>query len=164
MLSSAWWRVVAGVVAFGCTVGATWWLASCERDYGGEDQIARFRRTHPVEARQYTDLRPASLRAAMMLVLENNTDAASVARSVKMKWGDVPELGKYADLVLRVETDKLQHLQAMVRDFERDSATGGMIVDYVWADEGKEETGLLVLKGGDVVRRQAFVTTTRRAG
>ena len=156
-----WIAACAALLLSGATALVTWHVASRASNDPDHAEIAAFRRVHPVESRQFTELRPASLRAAMMLVIENNTDAATIAQSIKRKWGNVPGVSEYADNAISVETEKLDRIHRMVDDFERDTASGGVLFDYICRDDAKEETGLLVLRGGHIVRKVAFVSHAR---
>jgi hypothetical protein len=160
--SKIYWAAAGTAVLLICgTAVMTWRVVSRLSGDRAQEEVAAFRRTHPEESRQFTEMRPASLRAAMMLVVENNTDAASVAQSIKRKWGNVSGVSEYADNVILQETEKLDRIHRMVEDFERDTANGGVPFDYVRRDDSTEETGLLVLKDGNILRKTVFVSQLR---
>lgn len=161
LLSFSLLRFLIGATILSGVIILTWWFTSRSNGCRYRDEIADFRRKQTAESAQFTDLQPASLRAAMMLIVENNSDASSIAKSVKEKWGNVPEISAYSDRVLKNETAKLTRIQRMVEDLEHDRTNGGVLFDYVWSDGNKEETGLLVLHAGHIVRKIALISRFR---
>jgi hypothetical protein len=122
------------------------------------DPVADFRRKHPSEARAYTHIYPVGTDMYDMIFRVKSVTISGIGHSLKERFGDAATLADYADRILKQEAKAIQEWERLFAQLQAASTNGGFICEYGWSDGKTKETGLLVLKSGDVVKREPWLT------
>ena len=81
-----------------------------------------------------------------------------IGSSLKERFSNVPELSTYAEVIVSNETKAFEAWDQRLKDLRKEIASGGAVCEYEWSDGKTRETGILVLKSGEVVKRDAWLT------
>jgi hypothetical protein len=132
-------------------------LAGCCTDptYG---PVAEFRRKHPEEAKRFSALYPTSLSAYGILLGDRMAQFNAVLAGMKQRFGDTPGLKDYADQSAAELGGQARHALDHFSDLVAKSSNGGALCEYEWSDGKIKETGLLILKGGEVIEKESWLT------
>lgn len=139
----------------GCLIG---WIAVGLLAIGycrsnGDDPIGKFREKQPQEAKKYTYLEIASLKAARLITARGQRDAWNVAATVLAKFGDLPGVREYAEKVVENERKNVEMFEKDMDSLEGERANGGSVCEYERTEGEMMEIGFLVLRNGEVVKR-----------
>jgi hypothetical protein len=118
--------------------------------------VCEFQKTHPQQAQKYSHLAPVTLIRYRDLLAGRGTYMQIFADKLKQNFGNVPGMQDFADEELTLESkNRIAKLHAY-NEMEELAKNGGCICEFEWSDKTNYEFGLLVLKGGNVVKRDVF--------
>jgi hypothetical protein len=123
-----------------------------------DDAVGLFRRKNPVEARQYVYLNPVNLDTYSMVIGERMGAISVIINGMKQRFGETPGVNEYADYFLHELGEDKRHVETLFHELKAASSGGGAICQFEWNDGKAREIGLLVLKSGEVVRREMWLT------
>jgi hypothetical protein len=122
------------------------------------DPVLVFRQRHPVEARSYSQLYPVSLKSYRELAQLRSDRVGDIIAVAKQKYADVPGLNDYADGILKADTEMWQNVERYLADVGEALPDESSLYEFEWTDGKKIETGLLVLRSGEIAKRKVWTT------
>lgn len=120
--------------------------------------VAEFQRKHSAEFGKYTYLNPVSLDTYKVIWGERAGSASYILGETERRFGNEQGVKEFVKTMLQREAEDRQKILKFCRDLEEASSNGGVICQYEWSDGKTKETGFLVLKSGEVVKREPWVT------
>jgi len=120
--------------------------------------VAEFQRKHPAEFGQYAYLNPISFDTYKAVWGERAGSASFILGEVERRFGNEQGVKEFVRTMLRQEAEDRDRIIKFCRDLEEASANGGVVCQYEWSDGKERETGFLVLKSGEVVKRAPWLT------
>lgn len=120
--------------------------------------VAEFQRKHSAEFEKYTYLNPVSLDTYKAIWGERAGAASYILGETVRRFGNEQDVKEFVKTMLQREAEDRQRILKFCRDLEEASSKGGAICQYEWSDGKTKETGFLVLKSGEVVRREPWIT------
>jgi len=141
------------------------WLAlltaGCCSTAGAFNPVAEFQKKHPAESKNYEYIHPTSLDIYYILYGTDSGRIVSIATTIKQRFGAMPGVTQYADRVLEQDGDVFRKLDGDFRSLKHAAADGGTLCQYKWSDSKITETGFLVLRQGDIVKRDPWLTENK---
>ena len=135
-------------------------LTGCCLDRGNE-QVIKFRRASPKEFNNYVYIYPVSLDTYYYLHGQQRgaiTSLIRVAEIEERKYGTTPGLKEHLETWAKEAGTNQMFEVENYRDLEKSAADGGVICQFKWDDGKTCEMGMLVIKGGVVIKRDVWVT------
>jgi hypothetical protein len=120
--------------------------------------LARFKKNHPVEAAAYTHLYPVNLENYKVLDQLRSDKAGDIIVVMKQKFSEVPEVGDYADRLLKTDDEMWKNAERNIAELGEAFAPGSALYEFEWTDGRRSETGLLVLKSGEIAKREVWTS------
>jgi hypothetical protein len=121
-------------------------------------QLARFKKNHPGEAAAYTHLYPVNLGNYKVLDQLRSDKAGDIIVVMKQKFSEVPEVGDYADRLLKTDDEMWKNVERNVAELGEACAPDRALYEFEWTDGRRVETGLLVLKSGQIAKREVWTS------
>jgi hypothetical protein len=122
------------------------------------DSLVEFRAHNPGSARRYIYLEPTGIELAEATFIERTVTVSDILRSVKANVNDPIALRHYLDRVVAVENTKREEQERLFSELDHWVTVGGTVCEYKWSDGQFIETGILVIKSGNVVKRVPWIT------
>lgn len=126
----------------------------CERQ---SDVVDSFRQEHPHEFKQYIYIYPISLDTYYWSEGDKDSTVGSLIRELQ-RFKNVPELEGFAKKKHQEAVDDWRTTIGRYTHLEKCSADGGSICQFKWSDGTNTQIGLMVLKNGNVVTRDVWVS------
>lgn len=77
--------------------------------------------------------------------------------AIRDRFGTNEDLRSYVQRVIELQSKEKQQMEKMFADLSN-AAIGGSVCQYEYVADGLKETGILVVKNGDVIRRESMLT------
>jgi hypothetical protein len=123
-----------------------------------DPELAGFKKNHPAEAAAYTHLYAVNLKNYKVLDQLRSDKASDVVVVMKQKFSDTPELGGYADNLLKTDDEMWKNVERNVAELGEACAPGSTLYEFEWTNGLRVETGLLVLKSGEIAKREVWTS------
>jgi hypothetical protein len=120
--------------------------------------VAEFQRKHPAEFRKYTYLNPISLNTYKAVWGERAGATGYMLGEIHRRFGNVDGVKEFVKAMRQRESEDRQRILTFCRDLEEAGSNGGAVCQYEWSDGKSKETGFLVLKSGEVVKREPWLS------
>jgi len=133
-------------------------LAGCCSTLEKSAPTSLFQRKHPLEFRQYAYLNPVSLDTYRAIWGERAGASSYILDEMQRRFGDTPGVMEFVKQMAQQEGKDRKRLVDSFRELQQLSASGGAVCQFEWSDGKTREIGLLVLKAGEVIRREPWVT------
>jgi hypothetical protein len=143
------WRV-AILVAFVAALGS-----SCITQ--PRDPAKVFQKKH-FAAENYSYIYPIRLDTYKMLLGDRYAVVDSLAAELKRTFAGDDRIVEYAERILKEQGEEQQNAVQYLRALEEASSGGGVICQFEWSNGVTREIGLLVIKGGDIIVRDVWLT------
>jgi hypothetical protein len=118
-----------------------------------------FRKKHPTESSAYENIAPASLGAYKGIVNAFKEVQLGIASGIKNRFADNSNVVNYATNISKDAMAIQQRWDKAFADLDEASTNGGVICQFDWSDGKKKETGLLVLRSGEIIKRDVLNVT-----
>lgn len=122
------------------------------------DQVDRFMRTHPLEYYQYQYLNPINLDDFRCMLGLQLAEADSITRELKFRFGSTPGINEYCQLKIDQDSSNYYTMSRHFSDLEVMSKPNGVICQFSRTNAEVKEIGLLVIKEGNVITNDVWVT------
>jgi hypothetical protein len=120
--------------------------------------IGQFRAKHPSDAKNYIYIHPTTTEIAENWLTIHEAIFLSELRRLKRRFPDNVDVDQYADsMITQTRTMELRTFD-WIKEFKAASSNGGVLCDYEWTDGKTQEDGVLVIRSGDIVKREPWVT------
>lgn len=127
--------------------------------------VREFKKKHPEEFKRYTFIYPITLATHMALVGDRIADVCGIAERLQEQFGSVPGIAEFAEDIIKQEKLLRQRTIQSARELERLKGDDGAICQFEWSDGFTKEVGLLVIRNGEIVKRDAwFIEYLREEG
>ena len=120
--------------------------------------VAEFQRKHPQEYRKYAYLNPISLNTYKCVWADGADLYGTILQETRRRFGENDVVKEFINRMSRHAMENRERILNFCRDLEQASSNGGAICQYEWSDGKTRETGFLVLKFGEVVMREPWIT------
>jgi hypothetical protein len=120
--------------------------------------VAQFKQMHPKEAGRFSVLYPTSLDTYSILLGERMAKINGIVTGMKQRFGAYPGVAAYAEKTLSELGAETRHAIEHLEELEKKSSGGGVVCQYQWRDGETKETGLLVIKHGEIIYKEPWVT------
>jgi hypothetical protein len=121
------------------------------------DPVQEFRRKHPEQADHFQHLAPIGLESYRMLTGAATGRVTGIAMTLKERFGDSEKIANYAQAILNREALLVKKRTEFFKELEQLLSAGGKLYEFIWSDGKTEETGLLVLQNGEIVKRESWL-------
>jgi hypothetical protein len=148
-----WQKIMKHAVCFWLLLIAVGCCSTKERE-----PVATYQIKHPDEAKKFIYLNPVNLNTYRCMLGDQEGWVGSIVTSLRKKFPDVPGVQEFANQQLKEEASETAAEIDKFKDFEKASTNGGAICQFEWDDGKTHEIGLLVLKDGEIVRRDVWLT------
>ncbi|MGA4577512.1 hypothetical protein ACPDIT_01585 [Limisphaera sp. VF-2] len=118
--------------------------------------MREFQRKHPEEFKEYAFIYPITLATHMALIADRISDVCHIAERLQRQFGGVPGISEFAEEIIKHEQMIRQRAIIEAQEMERLKGSSGAICQFEWSDGYTREVGLLVLRDGDVVKREVW--------
>ena len=120
--------------------------------------VTEFRQKHPKEFEKYAYLNPISLNTYRAIWGEKAGAASYILDETERRFGKTDGVKEFVKKMAEREGEDRRRIVELFHDLESASSGGGAVCQYEWSDGKTRETGFLVLKSGDVIKREPWVT------
>ena len=120
--------------------------------------IAEFKRKHPEEFVKYAYLNPISFNTYKAVWGEKAGAVSYVLDETERRFGKTDGVKEFVKRMSEREGEDRRRILEFFRELETAGSGGGAVCQYEWSDGKTKETGFLVLKSGEVIRREPCVT------
>jgi hypothetical protein len=122
------------------------------------DPIMAFQRKHPKEFAKYIYINPAVPDSYGSVVALNYGFFSGGVDGLEHHFADRPQDSAFVKRWVQTEGRFYQKQIDYFRGLSKEVSKGGAVCQYRWSDGKTEEFGFLVLKSGDVIRREPWIT------
>jgi len=133
-------------------------LAGCCGTPRSHGPIAEFERKHPEEFEQYAYLNAISLDTYKAVWGEKAGAASYILDETERLFGKTDGVKDFVKRMAEREGENRRRILAFFRELEDSGAGGGVVCQYEWSDGETRETGFLVVKSGEIIKREPWVT------
>ena len=133
-------------------------LAGCCGIPASYQPVAEFRRKHPKECERYAYLNPISLETYVIIWGERAGAYSYILEEAKRLFGETEGVKQFVESMAEREGKDRRLILEFFGDLESTSSGGGAVCQYEWSDGKTREVGFLVLKAGDVIKREPWIT------
>lgn len=123
-----------------------------------DPELDHFKKNHPGESAMYTHLYAVNLANYKVLDQLRSDKASDIVVVMKQKFSDTPELGGYADNLLKTDDEMWKNVERNVAELGEACAPGSTLYEFEWNNGLRVETGLLVLKSGEIAKREVWTS------
>ncbi len=133
-------------------------LGGCATGPAGNDAVSVYRRKHPAEAAKYVYIYPISTDTYTMIASVQSGTVLGIATTLRQKFSDVPQVVRYAETIVQEEAAATQNRNSYFDSLRVASLDGGVICEFESYDGKATEIGLMVLRAGEIVKRDVWRT------
>lgn len=133
-------------------------MAGCCRVPESYRPVAEFQRKHPEEFGKFAYLNPISLNTYRAVWGMKAGEASYLLDETERRFGNIDGVKEFVNRMAKREGDDRQRIVEFFRELEAASSGGGAVCQYEWSDSKTRETGFLVLKSGEIIKREPWVT------
>ena len=130
--------------------------AGCATTATSRDPVAQFREKHPSDAAKYVYIYPISTDTYVMIAAVQTGTILEIAHTLREKFPAVPEVVHYADDISKQEQAATQSRTTYFESFRLAGLDGGTVCEFQSYDGKTTDLGLLVLKAGEIVKRDVW--------
>lgn len=120
--------------------------------------IAEFKQRHPKEFGKYAYLNPISFNTYRAVWGEKAGVVSYVLDETERRFGKTDGVKEFVKRMADREGEDRRRILEFFRELENASSGGGVVCQYEWSDTKTRETGFLVLRSGEVIKREPLVT------
>jgi hypothetical protein len=120
--------------------------------------VQQFQRKHPDDYRKFTYLNPISLDTYYAVSGLQAGSTNHILGEMEQRFSATNGVREFVSTMSRREAEDRQRLIDSFRNLESLSADGGAICQYKRDDGKTREIGFLVLKNGEIVAREPWIT------
>ena len=118
--------------------------------------VREFQQRHPEEFKRYAFIYPITLATHMALAADRMSDVCGIAEKLQEKYGSVPGISEFAQDIIKQENVIREKTIKSAHEMERLIGNNGAICQFEWSDGVTKEVGLLVIRNGQVLKRDVW--------
>jgi hypothetical protein len=123
----------------------------------GISEVYEFERKHPIEYKDFLYLNPVNMDTYHCTLGDQLAVASNIKRGLTNKFGATPGLNEYVEAKFQQELLECENRSRHYFELEALCSPRGAICQFGWTDGTTKEIGLLVIKDGDIVKRDVWV-------
>lgn len=133
-------------------------ITGCARSPAPSAAVAAFKNKHPGEFGNYVYLNPISGDSYAMGWNLAAGEFNATLKEIDQRCGTNAEMKTFVEKVLHEQAADTVNINRHFGDFKKAASDGGTICEYEWNDGKTRETGMLIIKSGEVIRRDPWIT------
>lgn len=120
--------------------------------------IAEFKQKHPDEYRQFAYINAISLETYKAVWGAKAGAISHVLDEAERRFGETGGIKSFVNQMAEREGEDRRQMLEFFRELEDAGAGGGAVCQYEWSDGKTREVGFLVVKSGDIIKREPWIT------
>jgi hypothetical protein len=130
---------------------------------GTAPEVADYKAKHRVDFGHFVYILPIKLDTYQYLLANQLEVARRISSQMKVKFANTPGVQEFADSEFKEEMETCQKASQRYDELEDLAARGGAVCQFCWNDGKTQEMGLLVLKNGNIIERDVWITDFRKS-
>jgi len=130
--------------------------AGCCSNKISHNAVREFQQRHPEEFKRYAFIYPITLATHMALAADRMSVVCGIAERLQNEYGSVPGISEFVQDIIKQENVIREETIKSAHELERLMGNDGAICQFEWSDGFTKEVGLLVIRNGQVLKRDVW--------
>ena len=123
----------------------------------GSNPISEFQKKHPEDAKMFVHIYPVNLDLFREMVGGRALAIQRLAKDLKQEFGNIQGVKEFVEQKEHEDRESRNKEFSEFDELKRLSENGGLVCEYEWNNKEESEVGLLVLKNGDIIKRDEWI-------
>jgi hypothetical protein len=131
----------------------------CTRGTNGTaSELINYKKSHPDDYKHFVYLLPTKLDTYQYLLADRLQVARHISTQMKIKFTNSPGVQEFADREFKEQMEACEKASQHYTELEKLAFPDGTVCQFCWNDGKTQETGMLVLKSGNIIERDVWIT------